>query len=497
MDGQKSAEGIVPQCRRGRPEHGRAEGTETLTDETDAGRKAEMPEDSRKGRGGTSPDTGKERQTSAAAEETSRPETTMLLEEVLRRENLVKAYHRVRANKGAPGVDGMTVDDFKPYLKEHWPRIKEQLLAGTYQPRPVKRVDIPKPGGKGMRSLGIPTVLDRLIQQAILQVLTPLFDPHFSNSSYGFRPGRSAHDAVQKARCHVEEGYRFCVDIDLEKFFDTVNHDMLMARVARRVKDKRLLKLIRAFIASGIMTEGIVRAHTEGTPQGSPLSPLLSNIFLDDLDKELERRGHRFCRYADDCNVYVQSQKAGTRVMASLTRFLEKKLRLKMNRIKSAVGRPWVRKFLGYSMTSHKKPRLKVASESVKRLKGHIRALLRKGRGRAIGRVITDLTPLVIGWTEYFKQAEVKITFELLDEWLRRKLRCIVWRQWKTPRTRAKRLMARGIEQHRAYTSAYNGHGPWWNAGASHMNAALPVKWFAEQGLMSFLARYRSFISLP
>jgi RNA-directed DNA polymerase len=402
----------------------------------------------------------------------------------------------VRANKGAPGIDGITVDELKPYLKEHWPRIREQLVLGTYVPQPGRRVDIPKPGGKGMRTLGIPTVLDRFIQQALLQVLTPLFDPHFSESSYGFRPGRRAHDAVQQSRRYVEEGHRYVVDIDLEKFFDTVNHDMLMARVARRVRDKRLLKLIRACITSGIMQEGVVQAHTEGTPQGSPLSPLLSNILLDEVDKELERRGHRFCRYADDCNVYVKSQKAGERVMTSITRFLEKRLRLKVNREKSAVGRPWVRKFLGYSVTWHKKPRLKVAPASVKRLKGHIREVLRKGRGRAVGRVIIELAPLVTGWTEYFKHAEVKITFEHLDEWLRRKLRCMLWRQWKTPRTRAKRLMAQGIDQVRAYTSAYNGRGPWWNAGASHMNVALPVKWFAMQGLVSFLGRYRSFNSL-
>jgi RNA-directed DNA polymerase len=420
----------------------------------------------------------------------------MLLEEVLRRENLIKAYHKVRANKGAPGVDGVTVDDLKPYLKEHWPRIKEQLISGTYKPLPVRRVDIPKPGGKGVRSLGIPVVLDRFIQQAILQVLTPIFDPHFSESCYGFRPGWSAHDAVTKARRYVEEGYRFVVDLDLEKFFDTVNHDVLMARVARRVRDKRLLKAIRAYLNSGIMHEGIVQAHTQGTPQGSPLSPLLSNILLDELDKELERRGHRFCRYADDCNAYVKSMQAGMLVMESITRFLEKRLRLKVNREKSAVGRPWVRKFLGYSMTWHKKPRLKIAPESVRRLKGHIRELLRKGWGRAVRQVIAELTPLLTGWTEYFKLATVKNTFEQLDEWLRRKLRCILWRQWKKPRTRAKRLMERGVEQVRAYTSAYNGHGPWWNAGASHMNAAVPVKWFAQQGLVSFLARHRSFNSL-
>jgi RNA-directed DNA polymerase len=415
----------------------------------------------------------------------------MLLEEVLRRENLIKAYQRVRANKGAPGVDGLTVDDLKAHLKEDWPRIKEQLFAGTYVPQPVRRVDIPKPGGKEVRSLGIPVVLDRFIQQ----VLTPIFDPRFSESCYGFRPGRNAHDPVIKARQHVEEGYRFVVDFDLEKFFDAV-HDVLIARVARRVKDKRLLKLIRAYLASGIMHEGVVQAHAEGTPQGSPLSPLLSNILLDDLDKELERRGRRFCRYADDCNAYVKSQKAGERVMTSVTRFLEKRLRLKVNREKSAAGRPWVKKFLGYSMTWHRKPRLKAAPESVRKFKSRIRELLRKGCGRAVGRVIADLAPLLIGWTEYFKLAEVKVTFEQLDEWLRRKLRCILWRQWKKPRTRAKRLMERGIHQTRAYVSAYNGHGPWWNAGASHMNTAMPVKWFAQQGLVSLLARYRSFNSL-
>jgi RNA-directed DNA polymerase len=266
--------------------------------------------------------------------------------------------------------------------------------------------------------------------------------------------------------------------------------------VVRRVKDKRLLKLIRAYLNSGIMREGIVQAHTEGTPQGSPLSPLLSNILLDDLDNELERRGHRFCRYADDCNIYVKSTKAGERVMASLTRFLEKKLKLKVNGKKSAVAAPWIRKFLGYSMTRQKIPRLKVAPESVRRLKAQIKEVLRKGRGRAISRVITDMTPLLRGWMQYFRLASVKVTFELLDEWIRRKLRCVLWRQWKTPRTRAKRLMERGIEQVRAYTSAFNGHGPWWNAGASHMNHAVPIKWFAQQGLMSFLAEQRRLIRL-
>lgn len=304
-----------------------------------------------------------------------------------------------------------------------------------------------------------------------MQALTPIFDPHFSESSFGFRPHRSAaHMAVLKARQYVEEGCRYVVDLDLEKFFDTVNHDVLMARVAHRVKDKRLLKLIRAYLASGIMYGGIIRDRREGTPQGSLLSPLLSNILLDELDKELERRGHRFCRYADDSNVYVKSKKAGVRVMTSITGFLEKRLHLKINQKKSEVDRPWMRKFLGYSMTWHKKPRLKVAPELVRRLKSRIRELLRKGRGRAVGRIIADLEPILSGWTEYFRLAAVKNTFEQLDEWLRRKLRCILWRQWKKPRTRAKRLMERGLDKARAYTSAYNGRGPWWNAGASHMN---------------------------
>jgi len=467
-----------------------------LTNEKDAGRRAEMPEDSRTERGGTSLNTGRERQTSAAVKEETRPETTMLLEEVLRSENLTTAHRRVKTNKGAPGVDGMTVEALKPYLDANWPRIKKELLSGTYVPKPVRRVDIPKPSGKGTRSLGIPTAIDRFIQQACLQILTPIFDPKFSESSIGFRPGRSAHQAVTKARHYVEAGQGWVVDIDLEKFFDTVNHDMLMARVARRVKDKRLLKLIRAFVTSGIMHEGAVRAHLEGTPQGSPLSPLLSNILLDDLDKELERRGHTFCRYADDCNIYVRSEKSATRVMESITRYLEKKLRLKVNKDKSKVTKPSAAKFLGYTMTWHRRPRLKVAPESVRKLKDRIKEILRMGRGRAIGRVITDLQPVITGWTQYYRLAEVKNTFEHLDEWMRRKLRCILWRQWKKPGTRAKKLMARGLDPVRAYTSAYNGHGPWWNAGASHMNAAFTVRWFMNQGLVSFLARHKSFTHL-
>jgi RNA-directed DNA polymerase len=450
-----------------------------------------MPEDSRMVAGGTRESKERARQSSAAAKEDTRPEEAMLLEKVLHRENLRRALRRVITNKGAPGIDGMTVESLTPYLKASWPRMREDLATGRYVPQPVRRVEIPKPGGKGTRALGIPTVLDRFIQQAILQVLLPLFDPYFSDSSYGFRPGRGSHDAVKAAREHVEAGYRFVVDIDLEKFFDRVNHDVLMARVARRVRDKRLLRLIGRYLTSGVMIEEAIREQAEGTPQGGPLSPLLSNILLDDLDKELGRRGHRFCRYADDCNIYVKSKAAGERVMASITRFLEKRLRLRVNEEKSAVGRPWERKFLGYSMTWHKRPKLKVASASIKRAKAHIREIMRRGRGRSLTRVIGELTPYLRGWVNYFRLSIVKRGFEELDEWLRRKLRCILWRQWKKPCTRARKLMERGIEKARAFTSAYNGRGPWWNAGASHMNLAIPVKWLTQQGLVSLLDEQR------
>jgi len=342
-----------------------------------------------------------------------------------------------------------------------------------------------------VRLLGIPTVLDRLIQQSILQVLTPIFDPHFSDSSYGFRPGRGCHDAVVAARSHVEAGYRFVVDMDLEKFFDRVNHDVLMARVARRVGDKRLLRLIRRYLTAGVMIEGVAQAREEGTPQGGPLSPLLSNVLLDDLDKELERRGHRFCRYADDCNVYVKSNAAGDRVMESVAGFLEKRLRLRINWDKSAVDRPWNRKFLGYTMTSHHRTKLKVAPQSVKRAKAHIKEIVRKGRGRSLPKVIGEITPFLRGWVAYFRLSQVKNVFEELDKWIRRKLRCILWRQWKKPRTRAGKMIRLGIERARALASASNGRGPWWNAGASHMNAAITVKWLDQRGLTSLLAEHQ------
>jgi len=418
----------------------------------------------------------------------------MVMEEVVESKNLMKACRRVVGNKGAAGVDEMTVEELKPYLKTEWPKIKEQLLGDRYKPQPVRRVEIPKPGGKGLRMLGIPTVVDRLIQQAVLQVLDPIFDPGFSESSYGFRPGRSAHQAVLKAREYVAEGKRWVEDLDIEKFFDRVNHDVLMARVARKVKDKRLLRLIRRYLQAGIMAGGLVEPAREGTPQGGPLSPLLSNVLLDELDKELESRGHAFCRYADDCNIYVASRRAGERVMESVSQFLEKRLRLKLNKDKSSVDRPWKRKFLGYSMTSEKQPRLKVAPGSEARLRVKLKVIFKRGRGRSVGQVIEDMKKLLVGWSNYFKLAEVKNVFERLDEWVRRRMRCILWRQWKRTRTRAKNLIKRGLPKDRAWKSATNGRGPWWNAGASHMNHAFPKSYFDHLGLVSLLNRHLCFV---
>lgn len=410
-----------------------------------------------------------------------------MIETVVRRENMQKALLRVEKNKGSAGIDNMTVGELRSYLKEQWPRIKEELLNDKYKPQPVLRVEIPKPNG-GVRQLGIPTVIDRLIQQALHQVISPIFDAGFSESSHGFRQGRNAHTAVKQAQKYVAKGKRWVVDIDLEKFFDKVNHDMLMARVARKIKDKRILRLIRRYLQAGVMYDGLIKASMEGTPQGGPLSPLLSNIFLDDLDKELERRGHKFCRYADDCNIYVGSRKAGESVMASITRFLEKRLKLKVNREKSAVDRPWKWKFLGYSMTSNMQPRLKAASEAVRRLKGKLKEIFRKGRGRSIGRLIEeDINPLLRGWANYFCLSEVRRIFEEIDEWIRRKLRCIMWRQWKRPWTRMMNLIKRGLNKEKARISAFNGRGPWWNSGAPHMNCALSKSYFDKCGLVKLL----------
>jgi RNA-directed DNA polymerase len=414
---------------------------------------------------------------------------TGLMEEIVSRGNMMAAYSRVVANKGAPGVDEMPVTALKGYLQEEWPRIREELLTGRYHPQPVRKVEIPKPGG-GTRMLGIPTVLDRLIQQATHQVLTPLFDPGFSTSSYGFRPGRSAHQAVKAARKHVASGLRWVVDIDLEKFFDRVHHDTLMSLVKRKVGDRLVLSLIDSYLKAGILEGGLTTARVEGTPQGGPLSPVLSNILLDELDKELEGRGHSFCRYADDCNIYVATRTSGERVMASITGYLSERLKLTVNHSKSAVDRPWKRTFLSYSMTRHRKPRLTVAKKAVNRLKANLKTIFRRGRGKNIQTTVEETTPKLRGWINYFRYSEVKGIFDELDGWLRRKLRRILWKQWKRPKTRAKKLMQRGLSEATAWQSATNGRGPWWNAGAAHMNKAIPKSYFDKLGLASLMSQY-------
>lgn len=424
-------------------------------------------------------------------EDKPNPDTMLLMEAVVQRSNMVLALRRVEKNNGSAGIDAMTAQELRSYLKEHWPGIKEALLEGSYQPTAVRGVQIAKPAG-GMRQLGIPTAVDRLIQQAINQVLSPIFDVNFSKSSYGFRPGRSAHQAVRQVQAYVTSGKRWLVDIDLEKFFDRVNHDILMSRVARQVNDKRVLILIRRYLQAGIMEGGLITASREGTPQGGPLSPLLSNIVLDDLDKELERRGLWFCRYADDCNIHVGSRRAGQRVLASVRDFLQRRLKLKVNMEKSAVARPWERKFLGYSMTSHLQPRLKVAGESVKRIKEKLKEAFHRAKGRRLDRFIEqELNPILRGWGNYFQLAEVEGTFEELEQWVRRKLRQMLWRQWKRNYTRAARLIQRGLTTERAWQSAGNGRGSWWNSGASHMNEAFPKRYFDQLGLVSLLNQRR------
>ena len=454
--------------------------------EGDAGSMAEKPESHRKGAAGSRMDTERVRQAFVAGKEETSSKTLKLMEQVVGRENLKQALKRVRANKGAAGIDGMTVNELEPHLRSQWPRLREELLSGTYKPQAVLAVEIPKACG-GVRRLGIPTVVDRFIQQAILQVLTPIIDPTFSQASYGYRPGRSAQQAVKAGRDYIEAGRRWIVDLDIEKFFDRVNHDALMSRVARRIEDKRLLKLIRAYLNAGIMVEGVVQSREEGTPQGGPLSPLLSNILLDELDKELERRGHKHVRYADDCNVYVRSKKAGERVMASLEQFLQERLRLKVNREKSVVGRPWNRNFLGYSTTMEMKPKLRVSLESEKRAKRDLKARFQRGRGRSLAKVIQEVNYFTRGWAGYYREAQVKRVFEEMDEWIRRRMRWLLWRQWKRPRTRAAKMIAMGLNQQRARESATNGRGSWWNSGASHMNAVIASKWLAHQGLLSLL----------
>jgi len=424
----------------------------------------------------------------AAAAERTNAEGPRLMEVVVERGNVWAAYRRVVENKGAAGVDGLAVPEFKDWLKEHWPTVKAALLVGRYIPQAVRAVEIPKPSG-GMRLLGIPTLVDRLIQQALLQVLQPIFEPGFSESSYGFRPGRNAHQAVRAAQKYVRAGKRFVVDLDLEKFFDRVNHDIVMSRVTRQVKDERVSKLIRRYLEAGLMQDGLIKPRT----QGSPLSPLLSNILLTDLDRELERRGHSFCRYADDCNVYVGSQAAAEHAMAEITQFLEKRLKLKVNREKSACARPWERRFLGYSFTRQEQARLKIAFESRKRLYEKVREHQHAGRGKSLAATISALNPLLRGWMSYFRLTEVKSVLEELDGWVRHRLRGLLWRQWKRIATRIKALMKQGLTKQRAWQAATNGRGAWWNAGASHMNLAFPKSYFDRMGLVSLVDTYRRF----
>lgn len=412
-----------------------------------------------------------------------------LMEQILSRENLQAAIKKVEANKGAAGVDGVTIRQLREYVQKHWPEIKLNLQKGTYKPSPVRKVEIPKPEG-GVRALGIPTVIDRFIQQAILQVLTPLFDPGFSPHSYGFRPGKRGHDAVRQARKYIEEGYGIVVDIDLEKFFDRINHDILMSRVARKVKDKKILKLIRSYLNSGIMVEGIRVRTEEGAPQGGPLSPLLANILLDDLDKELERRGLRFCRYADDCNIYVKTKRAGERVKQSITRYLEKKLRLKVNEGKSAVDRPWKRKFLGFSFYKQKAIKVRIAPKSLKRLKDKIREITNPTWSISMNERIQRLNQYLTGWIGYYALAETPSVLEGLEEWIRRRLRLCLWLQWKRVRTRIRELKALGLKKSQAEEIANTRKGAWRTTKTPHLHKALGNAYWQSQGLMSLTQRY-------
>jgi RNA-directed DNA polymerase len=372
--------------------------------------------------------------------------TNRLMEEICERENLKEALRRVKANKGSAGVDGMTVGGITDYLKQHWPAIREQLLNGTYEPKPVRRVEIPKPDG-GVRKLGIPTVLDRFIQQAVMQVLQRRWDRTFSDHSYGFRPGRSAHQAVAQAQQYIVEGHGWCVDLDLEKFFDRVNHDKLMGQIAKRIEDKRLLKLIRGFLNAGVMENGLVSPSVEGTPQGGPLSPLLSNLVLDELDRELECRGHRFVRYADDCNIYVGSERAGQRVMESVTRFITQRLKLKVNEAKSAVARPQERKFLGFSYTAGPEVKRAIAPKALDRFKQRIREITQRAKGVSIETTIEELAPYMRGWRSYFGFCETPVVLQYLTRWVRLRLRAALWRQWKTPRRRRAALLELGVRE--------------------------------------------------
>jgi RNA-directed DNA polymerase len=420
-----------------------------------------------------------------AANETESPASTpRLIEDICERGNLKAALRQVKANKGSAGVDGMTVDGLTDYLKQHWPAIRDQLLSGTYEPKPVKRVEIPKPDG-GVRKLGIPTVLDRFIQQAVMQVLQRRWDRTFSDHSYGFRPRRSAHQAVAQAQQYIAEGHGWVVDLDLEKFFDRVNHDKLMGQVAKRIEDKQLLRLIRAFLNAGVMENGLVSPSVEGTPQGGPLSPLLSNLVLDELDRELERRGHRFVRYADDSNIYVRSERAGQRVMRSITRFITQKLKLKVNEGKSAVARVQERKILGFSFATGPEVKRTIASKTVERFKRRIREITRRAKSVAIETTIAELASYMRGWRNYFSFCETPQVLIALTRWVRLRLRAALWRQWKTPRRRRAALIARGVSPQLASSTAGSGLGPWYLARSKALSVGLQNAYFRSLGLPS------------
>jgi RNA-directed DNA polymerase len=430
--------------------------------------------------------TGEEPESSVARNGPENPASTnRLMEEVCERENLKAALRQVRANKGSPGVDGMTVVGLKDHLKQHWPAIREQLLNGTYEPQPVRRVEIPKPDGGGVRKLGIPRVLDRFIQQAVLQVLQRRWDRTFSEYSYGFRPGRSAHQAVAQAQQYIAEGHGWCVDLDLEKFFDRVNHDKLMGQIAKRIEDKRLLKLIRAFLNAGVMENGLVSPSVEGTPQGGPLSPLLSNLVLDELDRELERRGHRFVRYADDCNIYVRSERAGQRVMESITRFITIQLKLKVNEAKSAVARPQERKFLGFSFTVGPEVKRVIAPKALDRFKRRIREITRRAKSVSLKTTMEELAPYMRGWRSYFGFCETPEVLIYLTRWVRLRLRAAMWRQWKTRRRRRAALLALGVRLRLASNTASSSRGPWYLAKAKALSVGLSNAYFKSLGLPS------------
>jgi len=407
---------------------------------------------------------------------------TKLMEVILDAENLKRAYKAVVKNGGAPGIDGVTTDDLKNYLAANWNQVRKELLSGTYKPKPVKRVEIPKPGG-GTRKLGIPTVLDRFIQQAIKNVLQSQWDQTFSEHSFGFRPGRSAHQAVEQARDYIREGYRFVVDLDLEKFFDRVNHDILMDRAAKRIADKRLLKVLRAYLNAGILENGLVQPTEEGVPQGGPLSPLLSNLMLDELDRELERRKLHYVRYADDCNIYVASERAGQRVMESITNFLDKRLRLRVNREKSAVGKPSKRKFLGFSFVLGAEPKIRLADYSKARFKRKIRELTRPTKGRSLEQVIHSVRRYLIGWHGYFRLCQTPSVFTALDQWIRRRLRCYLWRHWKRGKTRYKELTKRGVSPRTAALVAGSPKGPWRLSASPPLQHAIPNEYLYALGL--------------